>query len=88
MPLRPLSDAVMFAFICIDLGDGEVTVLMYSGDFTMDALAECFARLIQGEATTLEGSYGVCGKWSGTVPCYMLHRLLFVYPFKGDYNQV
>ncbi len=74
MPLLSLSDAVTFAFICIALGDGEVTILMYSGDFTLEALSETFCRLIRGEACTLEGASGLCGKWSGTASglCYAL----------------
>ncbi len=74
MPLLPLSNAVTFAFICMSLGGGEVMVLMYSGDFTLDALADTFTRMIRGEAAVLEGAWGLCGKWSGTASrlCYVL----------------
>jgi hypothetical protein len=73
MPLLPLSDAVTFAFICMTLDgplDGdEVMVLMYSGNFTLEGLAETVERMIRGEASVLEGAWGLCGKWSGTASC-------------------
>lgn len=83
MPLRPLSDAVSFAYICMALvpGSKEVTVLMYSGDFSLEELAECFSRLVKGEVATLAGASGLCGRWTGTESCLcsVLHVVVSVY---------
>ena len=89
MPLLPLSDAVTFALICIASDDG-VTVLLYSGDFTLEALSETFCRMIRGEASTLEGATGLCGSWSGTASClcYVLTFAVRVSICKSCYKQV
>ena len=91
MPLLPLCDAVTFAFICIASDDGGgVTVLLYSGDFTLEALSETFCRTVRGELSNLEGATGVSGSWSGTASClcYVLTFAVRVSICKSCYQQV
>jgi hypothetical protein len=71
MPLRG-TDAVAFAFICMQLTNGDVQVLLYSGDFTMEALSDHFRRLIVGDMSGLDGASQRCGYWTGPASCFCI----------------
>ena len=77
MPLRPICPAaVAFAYIIIACENGDIQVFMYSGDFTMEQLARCFASLISGRPTIMEGAWGKVGYWMGSASCVCNYRLI------------
>ena len=84
MPLRPICPAaVAFAYIMIACGNGDIQVFLYSGDFTMEQLARCFASLISGRPTIMEGAWGKVGYWMGSASCLYNYRLI---SFKVGYS--
>lgn len=60
----------------IDCGYGDIQVFLYSGDFTMEQLARCFASLISGRLTPMEGAWGEVGYWKGSASCLYNYRLI------------
>ena len=77
MPRRPFCpEAVAFAYIMIACSNGDIQMFFYSGDFTMEQLASCFASLISGRPTIMEGAWGTNGYWMGSASCLYNCRLI------------